>query len=252
MNPFRKDTKQTSIFITAGYPEFNSLPSQLQFLQQNGIDFIEVGIPFSDPMADGPTIQETSSVALKNGMTIEVLFEQLTTCSREIQIPLVLMGYLNPVMQYGIERFLSNCKELNIRSLILPDLSLELYESKYKAHFEQAGIPLSFLITPQTPDERIERIAKTCGNSFVYLVSQNSITGGQADMSDELLLRYQSIRNICGETPLFLGFGIDSAEKRQQGFEYCDGVIVGSAYLKALESGKQEQFLNGLLAIPVS
>jgi len=252
MNPFTKNTKQTSIFVTAGYPEFDSLPAQLQFLKNQGIDFIEIGIPFSDPMADGPTIQATSSVALKNGMTIEHLFAQLKSCSNELTIPLVLMGYLNPVMQYGIDRFLENCKELNIRSLILPDLSLELYEAKYKTHFEQAGIPLSFLITPQTPDSRIERVAQTCKNSFVYLVSQNSITGGQAEMSEALLQRYQSIRDLCGETPLFLGFGIDSAEKRQQGFENCDGVIVGSAYLKALASGKQGQFLNELLAIPVS
>lgn len=252
MNPFTKSSKQTSIFVTAGYPEFDSLPSQLRFLQNNGIDFIEVGIPFSDPMADGPVIQATSSVALKNGMTIEHLFEQLRACSNDITIPLVLMGYLNPVMQYGIDRFLSNCKELNIRSLILPDLSLELYEARYKSHFENAGIPLSFLITPQTPDERIQRIAETCKSSFVYLVSQNSITGGQAEMSDALLKRYQSIQEVCGETPLFLGFGIDSAEKRHQGFEYCDGVIVGSAYLKALEKGKEEQFLNELMTIPVS
>lgn len=247
MNRFKKKEKQTSIFITAGYPEFNSLPVQLEFLQHSGVDFIEVGIPFSDPMADGPTIQATSSVALKNGMSIDHLFAQLSEIQGSIHIPLVLMGYLNPVMQYGFEAFLAKCKTLNIAALILPDLSLELYEARYRNYFETAGIPLSFLVTPQTSDERVKRIAETCKNSFVYLVSQNSITGGQAAIDSSVLKRYEQIKGLCGETPLFLGFGIDSNEKRQLGFQYCDGVIVGSAYLKAVESEVQQSFLEALL-----
>jgi tryptophan synthase alpha chain len=247
MNPFKKDKKQLSIFVTAGYPELNSLKPQLLQLQELGVDFAEVGIPFSDPMADGPVIQETSTIALQNGMKLELLLLQLEAAKDEIHIPLVLMGYLNPVLQFGLDRFLARCQKLGIASLILPDLSLELYEAKYKAAFEKYGVPVTFLVTPTTPNERVQRIAKACENSFVYLVGQNSITGQGYSIDDALTARYTELKTLCADTPLFIGFGIDSKEKKEKAFESVDGAIVGTAYLKAVKKGVEKEFVRGLL-----
>lgn len=246
-NPFKKDKKQVSIFVTAGYPEVDSLAPQLRQLQELGVDFAEVGIPFSDPMADGPVIQETSTIALQNGMKLELLLQQLEAAKSEITIPLVLMGYLNPVLQFGLDNFLSRCQKLGIASLILPDLSVELYQSKYKAVFETYGVPVTFLITPLTPNERVQKIAQACANSFVYLVGQNSITGQGYAISSALSTRYAELKTLCRDTPLFIGFGIDSKEKKETAFESVDGVIVGTAYLKAVKNGVERAFIKGLL-----
>lgn len=246
MNPFIKEKKQVSIFVTAGYPNIDSLSGQIELLQQQGVDFIEVGIPFSDPMADGPVIQETSMVALKNGMKLELLLQQLETIKDKISVPIVLMGYLNPVLQFGLEAFLKRCQGLNVASLILPDMSVELYSARYKNLFEQYSIQPTFLVTPLTPNERVSAIAEVCKNSFVYLVGQNSITGAGYELGDKLD-RYKELKALCGTTPLFLGFGIDSVEKKQQGFQTCDGVIVGTAYLKALKVEKHKEFLSELI-----
>ena len=247
MNPFKKNKKQVSIFVTAGYPELDSLKGQLLQLQQQGVDFIEVGIPFSDPMADGPVIQETSSIALHNGMKLGLLLQQLDEIKGEIHIPLVLMGYLNPVLQFGLDTFLSRCQSLSIASLILPDLSVELYETKYKDVFDKYGIPVTFLITPLTPDDRVQRVAKVCKNSFVYLVGQNSITGQGYDINEGMANRYTELKALCGDTPLFLGFGIDSKQKKEQAFASVDGVIVGTAYLKSVKNNAEVDFVEGLL-----
>ncbi|MFL9842946.1 tryptophan synthase subunit alpha [Flavobacterium rhizosphaerae] len=246
-NPFKKDKKQVSIFVTAGYPQLNSLKPQLLQLQELGVDFAEVGIPFSDPMADGPVIQETSAIALQNGMKLELLLQQLEEMQEEITIPLVLMGYLNPVLQFGLEKFLQRCQKLGIASLILPDLSLELYETKYKPLFEKYSVPVTFLITPLTPNERVQRIAQACQNSFVYLVGQNSITGQGFRINEELTTRYTELKNLCGNTPLFIGFGIDSRKKKEQAFASVDGVIIGTAYLKAVKTDNELLFLLELL-----
>jgi tryptophan synthase alpha chain len=247
MNPFKKDKKQVSIFITAGYPERDSLKTQLLQLQNQGVDFAEIGIPFSDPMADGPVIQETSTIALQNGMTLELLLQQVKDIQNEIDMPLVLMGYLNPVLQFGLENFLQGCQKLGIASLILPDLSLELYEKRYKLAFCKYNIPVTFLITPLTPDARVQQIAQACKDSFVYLVGQNSITGQSYTIDNQLTNRYHELKKLCGGTPLFLGFGIDSAAKKQQAFESVDGVIVGTAYLRAVKKGLEKDFLEELL-----
>jgi tryptophan synthase alpha chain len=247
MNPFKKDKKQVSIFVTAGYPKIDSLKGQLLQLQEPGVDFIEVGIPFSDPMADGPVIQETSSIALQNGMKLGLLLDQLDDIKNEIKIPLVLMGYLNPVLQFGLDAFLSRCQSLNMASLILPDLSVELYETKYKAVFEKYNIPVTFLITPLSPNARVKRVAQVCQNSFVYLVGQNSITGQSYSIDSNMTDRYIELKGLCGDTPLFLGFGIDSKEKKEQAFTSVDGVIVGTAYLKAVKNNAEIAFVEGLL-----
>lgn len=247
MNPFQKTHKQVSIFTTAGYPQRESLPEQLIRLQELGVDFIEIGIPFSDPMADGPVIQHTSSIALENGMTLDILFRQLTGIRGQITVPLVLMGYLNPVLQYGLGNFLAKCQELKIASLILPDLSYELYNTRYAKVFQAYNVPVTFLITPATDNERVKRIALACRESFVYLVGQTSITGNGYLIDEAKQVRYRELKMVCGATPLFLGFGIDSPQKRDQGFQECDGVIIGSAYLKSLAEGASETFLENIL-----
>ncbi len=246
MNPFKKHKKQISIFITAGYPTLESTTEQILTLQSSGIDFIEVGIPFSDPMADGPVIQETSSIALANGMQMDILFSQLESIQDQIKVPLVLMGYLNPVIQYGIDKFLSRCKELSIASVILPDMSLELYERFYKSKFEKFQIPISFLITPLTDNERIQKIAKISEKSFVYLVSVTSITGGKISFDSITVNRYDEIKTLCEETPVMIGFGISNLVDVRNAQKHSDGAIIGSAYLNALKIKSQSMFLENL------
>ena len=246
-NRFKKQKKQLSIFITAGFPELNSTGKQILELQAKGVDFIEVGIPFSDPMADGLVIQETSAIALKNGMQMDLLFEQLHSIKDEVKIPLVLMGYLNPVLQYGLEKFLSKCKEMNIASVILPDMSVEIYERFYKDLFDEYGISVSFLITPETDETRIKKVVEMSENSFVYLVSQSSITGGNTSITKEMNQKYHSIKKLCDEVPLMLGFGIKNRQDVIKAHENCDGAIVGSAYFKALKNGEEKEFLEELL-----
>lgn len=243
MNPFKKNKKQVGIFVTAGFPEQDSLAEQLLFLQEKGVDFIEIGIPFSDPMADGPIIQYSSEVAIKNGMNLDLLFKQLTEVRHKITVPLVLMGYFNPVLHFGFEVFLSKCAELKIDGLIFPDLSFEIVESKYKKLLNRFQIPLIHLVTPNTSDERIQKIVTESRASFVYLVGQNATTGQEFVQTMNLQNRYAEIVQLCQPTPVFLGFGIDSKQKKEIGFQMCDGVIVGSAYLKALEQNIHETFL---------
>jgi len=241
MNPFIKSHKQKSIFITAGYPKIDSLSGQINLLEKHNIDFIEVGIPFSDPLADGPTIQKTSEIAINNGMNLPLLFEQLRII--ETKTPLVLMGYLNPVLNFGIERFVLSCKECGIASVILPDMSLEIYERFYQSIFEEHQLPVSFLITPHTEVSRIQKIAKQGENSFVYLVSSNSTTGTGAklDLNNK---RLKSIYDLMEGTPLMIGFGIKTKVDIENVHQFADGAIIGSAYLKALEFGKEEEFLS--------
>lgn len=243
MSVFRQNKKQISIFVTAGYPTIDSLNDQLNLLASNGIDFVEVGIPFSDPLADGPTIQATSQVAINNGMNLPLLFNQLE--KRTSKIPIVLMGYFNPVLSYGIYSFLEACQSLDISSVILPDLSIELYERFYRDKFEAHGVYPSFLITPDSTLERIKLTAEVCTNSFVYLVSSNATTGGRNKFDQ--LERYAEIKEACRETPMFIGFGIQSRLDVQKVQSVSDGAIIGSAYLKALGSENEKYFLNELI-----
>ena len=231
MNPFAKESKQLSIFVTAGYPKIDSLGPQLQLLSSKGVDFVEVGIPFSDPLADGPVIQETSAVALENGMNLKLLFDQLK--SIEPDLPLVLMGYLNPVMAYGLKPFLKDCQECDIQAVILPDLSPEIYERFYQNEFTKYGVSPVLLITPSSTEDRIRNAAKLCSNSFVYLVSSHSITGGASTWTEEQLKSFESIVSKCGNTPVFIGFGIRTKDDIRKVHSVCNGAIIGSAYLKA-------------------
>lgn len=246
MNPFVKNKKQIGLFVTAGFPECNATKGHLLAIQNAGYDFIEVGMPFSDPMADGPVIQMSSEVALKDGMNMDILFQQLEDVQAQMNIPLVLMGYLNPVLQYGLEKFLERAKSVGVRHMILPDMSIELYERFYQKQFDHFGLSCCFLITSTTRNELIDRIAAVSNNSFVYLVSSNSTTGMKQDFAlkaDENIAR---IKNLLGEIPLFVGFGISKAEDIERVHQMTDGAIVGSAFIKAIEKGQRDAFLKEL------
>jgi tryptophan synthase alpha chain len=233
MNPFKKNKKQLSIFITAGFPSLESTTTQILELQSKGVDFIEVGIPFSDPMADGEVIQKASAIALKNGMNLQLLFDQLLSMQLQIKVPIVLMGYLNPILQFGMKNFLEKCKSLNISSVIIPDLSLEIYERYYQSLFEKYDMPITFLITPEVSNERVKEIAIKCKKSFVYLVSKTSITGG-VDSKFDSQKDYLRIKSFCSEVPIMMGFGISTKKDVEQVYKYCDGAIIGSAFIKSI------------------
>ena len=243
---FNNRTKPAlSIFTTAGFPKFNSLNQQLLLLEHKGVDFVEVGVPFSDPLADGPTIQASSMVALQNGMNLTHLFSQLK--ERTAQTPIILMGYLNPILRFGMERFLTEAKACNVSGFVLPDLSIEIYERKYKSLFEKFELPLCFLVTPATSDERIIKSAELSKNGFIYLVSSNSTTGNETEQKADFTKRYAHIKKLAGSTPVVIGFGIKNKSDFNTATEGLDGGIIGSAFIKALESGEEESFLDGLL-----
>ncbi|MCJ8163669.1 tryptophan synthase subunit alpha [Pontibacter sp. E15-1] len=222
-----------SVYFTAGYPSLEDTVPIILELEKNGVDLIEVGMPFSDPLADGPTIQQSSGIALKNGMTIPKLFEQLQEIRKHTQIPLVLMGYLNPVMQYGVERFCQKAREVGIDGIILPDLPLADYVREYKAIFEQNNLSKIFLITPQTPEQRIREIDSHT-NGFVYMVSSASTTGstnGQAVVNTDY---FDRVGKMTLKNPGIIGFGIHNRDTFAQACNHAKGAIIGSAFIKAL------------------
>ncbi|PHR44614.1 MAG: tryptophan synthase subunit alpha [Fluviicola sp.] len=231
-----------SIFTTAGYPKIDDLDRQLALFDSKNVNFIELGIPFSDPMADGPTIQETSTIALQNGMNLDILFGQLN--ERKSTLPIVLMGYLNPILLFGLERFLELSKKANVSGFIIPDLEIDLYQERYKSIFEAFEIPVCFLVTPRTTDARIQKAAELSKNGFVYLVSTNSITGGEVAGNNKLSARYEEIKSLCGATPVMIGFGISDRHSFNGAAKNLNGGIIGSAYLKALKKGEETEFLN--------
>lgn len=246
MNPFQFNRKAIGIFLTAFYPNKQAFLEQLLKLQEQDIDFIEIGIPYSDPIADGPVIQHTSALALKEGFTINALFELLKTNKARFCKPLVLMGYGNQVLQFGITSFMHQSKEIDVKALIFPDLSIEMM-SKHPEFSANKHIPFVHLVTPNTSDERISQLAEQCNNSFIYLVGSSQTTGGNYDLTSQLD-RYATIKNHCKNTPVFLGFGIDSASKKEEAFQTVDGVIVGSAFLKAISEKREQEFLNQLIS----
>jgi tryptophan synthase alpha chain len=229
----RKNAKILSVYFTAGYPELNDTITIITELEKWGVDLIEIGMPFSDPVADGPVIQQSSEIALKNGMTVNLLFRQLKEIRKSISIPLILMGYLNPVMQYGIENFCRRCRETGIDGTIIPDLPLEIYEAEYKTYFEENSLSNIFLVTPQTTRERIRKIdALTTG--FIYLVSSSSTTGIKGGMNSEQLSYFQRIRTMNLSSKFLIGFGISGKASFEMASESANGAIIGSAFVKAL------------------
>ena len=230
----RKDKKILSIYFSAGYPELNDTLAIITELGKSGADLIEIGMPFSDPVADGPVIQHSSEIALKNGMTINLLFEQLKEIRKNVSIPLILMGYLNPVMQYGIENFCKKCKEIGIDGTIIPDLPLEIYEAGYKEIFEANSLSNIFLITPQTSEERIRKI-DALSTGFIYMVSSSSTTGVKVAVNEEQISYFDRIQNMNLRSKLLIGFGISDKASFEKASDYTNGAIIGSAFVKALE-----------------
>ena len=223
-----------SIYFSAGHPNLEDTLPILRALQSSGVDMVEIGLPFSDPLADGPTIQKSSTKALKNGMTTEKLFQQLENVRDEITIPMVLMGYFNPMMQFGIERFCQNCKAIGIDGLIIPDLPVDIYHERYKNLFEQHGLYNMFLITPQTPEVRIRYIDEV-SNGFIYMVSSASVTGAKNTFGDPQINYFNRIGEMQLKTPQVVGFGISNAATYQAATKYSRGAIIGSAFIKFLE-----------------
>lgn len=230
----RKDENILSIYFTAGYPELNDTVKIIGQLEKSGTDLVEIGMPFSDPVADGPVIQQSSEIALRNGMTIHLLFEQLKEIRKSVSIPLILMGYLNPVMQYGIEAFCEKCKEIGIDGTIIPDLPLEIYETEYKEIFEKNTLSNIFLVTPQTSDERIKQI-DSLSTGFIYMVSSSSTTGVKGAVNEEQISYFERIRKMNLRSKRLIGFGIYDKASFEKASGYANGAIIGSAFVKALE-----------------
>ena len=230
-----KEQKLLSIYFTAGFPQLEDTVTILKQLEASGVDMIELGLPFSDPLADGPTIQESSTQALKNGMTTDKLFDQLKDIRQHIKVPLIVMGYFNPMMQYGVERFCQRCQEVGIDGLIIPDLPVEVYNEKYQELFQQYGLLNMFLITPQTPDERIRFIDKV-SEGFIYMVSSAATTGAQSSFGNTQEAYFKRIEAMNLNAKLLVGFGISNAETYQAATAHSKGAIIGSAFIKNLEA----------------
>ncbi|WP_130736220.1 tryptophan synthase subunit alpha [Flavobacterium sp. J27] len=230
-----QNKKLLSIYFTAGYPKLNDTIPIIQELEKNGVDMIEIGLPFSDPLADGPTIQESSTQAITNGMTTTLLFEQLKDIRKTVQIPLLIMGYFNPIMQFGMEKFCQKCSEIGIDGLIIPDLPLYVYESEYKNLFDKYKLKNIFLITPQTSEERIAEI-DAISNSFIYMVSTASVTGNQSGFGKEQLNYFERIAKLNLKNPQIVGFGIKDGTTFSQATTHQKGAIIGSAFITHLNT----------------
>jgi tryptophan synthase alpha chain len=235
-----------SIYYTAGYPALNSTIQIAETLQAAGVDFLEIGMPYSDPVADGPVIQNSSTTALQNGMTVSLLFEQLKDLKAKIQIPVYLMGYLNPVLQYGVDRFCKACQSVGIKGVIIPDLPVAVYEQQYKKVFEDHGIAFIFMITPHTSAERIRKI-DALSNDFIYLLSSPSVTGQKLSISEDTINYFQRIQAMGLKAPLIVGFGIRDHETFYTATTYADGAIVGTTFVQLLEKENPLQETAGFI-----
>jgi tryptophan synthase alpha chain len=230
---FDENTKLLSVFVTAGFPRLNDTVSICTELALCGVDFIELGIPFSDSVADGPTIQDANTVALSNGMTLAKVFEAVREIRKSCDIPIILMGSFNSVLNYGVERFCAEAQEAGADGTILPDLPFEYFEEHYSEVFSRFGLANMFLITPQTTKDRIKRLdAQSSG--FLYVVSGPGVTGGSVGVSPELNDYLLRLRNMNLKSPLMVGFGIRDGDQMDRICEFADGVIVGSAFIRAL------------------
>lgn len=234
------ETKQKnilSVYLTAGFPQLNDTVTIIQELENNGVDLIEIGMPFSDPTADGTTIQYSSETALKNGMNLKLLFEQLKDIRKSVKIPLVLMGYINPVLHFGIENFCKKCKETGIDGLILPDLPLSEYKQHYREIFSNYGLHNILLITPQTSEKRILEIDEASGG-FIYMVSSSSTTGASKKAGDFNREYFERIHQMKLKNSRLIGFGISDAETFANACKYANGAIIGSAFIKSIQQHK--------------
>ena len=234
----KKKKNILSVYYTAGFPSLNSTAPIANYLHAAGADIIEIGIPFSDPVADGPTIQESNRIALENGMNLHLLIGQVQEIRKQkIDIPLILMGYLNPVIQYGVEKFVQDASEAGVDGLILPDMPLHEYEENYRSLFDAQNLCNTFLISPTTSAERIRKIdAATKG--FVYAVSASSITGARGGFTEDQHTYFERLRQMELSNPVLIGFGISTHETFTKACGYAAGAIVGSAFINLLKSSK--------------
>ena len=241
-----------SVYCTAGFPKLNDTVEIIQQLEKNGVDLIEIGIPFSDPTADGPTIQKSNEAALKNGMSLNLLFEQLKAIRKSVKIPLILMGYFNPVFQFGVEQFCQKCAEIGIDGTILPDMPLNEFESEYKSIFTQNNLHNILLITPQTSTERIKQI-DAASEGFIYMVSSSSTTGAGKKVEDFQLDYFERIQKMNLKTPRLIGFGISDNATFANACKFAKGAIIGSAFIKSFQPEVSleksiSQFVIGILS----
>lgn len=244
----KKDKKLLSIYFTAGFPQLSDTVPIIKILQSEGVDMIEIGLPFSDPLADGPVIQESSTKAIENGMTTTLLFEQLKNIRNEIHVPLIIMGYLNPMLQFGFENFCKKCHEVGIDGLIIPDLPLEIYQKEYADYFTKYGLKNVFLITPQTAESRIIAIDKL-SDSFIYMVSTAAITGGEGGFGELQMAYFERIAKMQLKNPQIIGFGIKDKETLTQAQTFQKGGIIGSAFIKHLDNYGKEKTADFLKLI---
>ncbi len=248
-----KQKKQSvlNVYCTAGFPQLNSMVEVLSSLQENGADIIEIGMPYSDPLADGPVIQQSNMVALENGMSIPVLFEQLKNIRSTIHLPIILMGYMNPILQFGLKNFCEAAAAVGVDGVILPDLPMYEFENDYQPLFDEHGLKFIFLVTPETGEERIRKIDSLC-SGFLYAVSSSSTTGNNKAIADQSTY-FKRLKEMQLNNPILVGFGIKDKETFQSACQYTNGAIIGSAYIKALEGSKNiqlstKEFLNNVLA----
>lgn len=240
-----------NVYCTAGYPHLDSTLEVMEALQDNGADMIEIGMPYSDPLADGPVIQQSNMTALENGMSIPLLFEQVKDMRQHIYLPVILMGYMNPVLQYGMEKFCTAAESAGIDGIILPDLPIYEFETGYKELFEKHHLHFIFLVTPETSAERVQKI-DTLSRGFIYAVSSSSTTGDMVNRDMEQQSAYfKKLQDMQLKNPVLAGFGIKDRESFAAAACYTNGAIIGSAYIKALKNSADidlttKEFLNGM------
>lgn len=235
---FNKKKKNIlSVFYTAGFPNLDDTIPIAKELEKAGADIIEIGIPFSDPVADGPVIQESNKIALDNGMNLKLLLQQVKELRKESKLPVILMGYLNPVLQYGIENFCKDAAAAGVDGVILPDLPLHEFESEYRNIFEKQGLSTVFLISPTTSESRIKEI-DAASSGFIYAVSASSTTGAKVGFSEEQISYFKKLKSLQLKNPLLIGFGISNHDSFAKASEYSSGAIVGSAFINAIKNTK--------------
>jgi tryptophan synthase alpha chain len=240
-----------NVYCTAGFPKLESTLQVMQALQNNNVDLIELGMPYSDPLADGPVIQESSAKAIDNGMTIQTLFSQLKDMRSTIKVPVILMGYMNPVLQFGFENFCSKAAEVGVDGLILPDLPIYEYETEYGEIIKRYGLNLIFLVTPETDDARVKKIDEL-SSGFLYAVSSSSTTGSNKEIKDQETY-FLRLKELKLKNPILVGFGIKDKQTFEAACRHSNGAIIGTAYIKALANAEDitaatEQFLKPIVA----
>ncbi|RLD46128.1 MAG: tryptophan synthase subunit alpha [Bacteroidetes bacterium] len=236
-----------SIFLTAGFPTVERTIEILTEIEDYGVDFVELGMPFSDPLADGETIQQSSAVAIRNGMTLATYFEVMKIVRKKTDLPVVYMGYLNQILQFGVEQFCRKCNEVNIECLIIPDLPLEVYEREFKTIFEKHELLISFLVTPTTSDERILKIEELT-TGFMYVVSSSSITGRRGKITKKQRAHYEKIKAMKLNKPTMIGFGIHDKKSYELACQYANGAIIGSEFIRYVAKENAAYFLTTLKA----